>query len=116
MNWKEAKEILIKEGAIHVMDMLYVFIRVLDRIEKTETKDIQMFKVKTKNHHVRLIVDYSWDGPGILVRKKGFMKDWSFIEKKAVPACLVQDIFEPTCSKEKRKRLVGKMMELKAFW
>lgn len=116
MKWKEIKEIVLKEGAIHVMDVLYVLIRILDRFEKTETSDIRMFKVKTKNHHVRLIVDRSWEGPGILVRKRGFLKDWSFIEKKAVPACLVQDIFEPTCSNEKRKRLVKKMMELKAFW
>lgn len=116
MKWKEVKEILLKEGAIHVMDVLYVVIKILDRIEKTETTDIMMFKVKAKNYHVRLIVDQSWDGPGILVRKRGFLKDWSFIEKKAVPACLVQDIFEPTCSKEKRQRLINKMMELKAFW
>lgn len=116
MNWPEIKDLLIKEGAIMALGVLYALIKILDKFERAETTDIRLFKVKTKNYHVRLIVDNSFDSPAVLARKKGFLKEWSLIEKKDIPACLVQDIFETSCSKEKRKKLVGKMMELKAFW
>lgn len=116
MTFAEVKELLMKEGAIVVLGVLYYVIKIIDKFDKTETTDIRMFKVKTKNYHVRLISDNSWEGPAILARKKGFLKNWAYIDKKAVPECLVQDIFETTCSSEKRKRLVNKMMELKAFW
>jgi hypothetical protein len=116
MKWPEFKELVIKELAIKAIAVLYSFIRVIDRVQKEETKDIRFFSVKTKNYHVRLLVDNSWDSPCILVRKKGLLKDWKLIDKKSIPECLVQDIFEPTCPAEKRRRLVNKMMELKAFW
>lgn len=116
MNWTEFKELLIKEVAVTVLGALYRVIKIIDRFGKTETTDIRMFKVKTKNHHVRLIVDNSYDSPCVIARKRGFFKNWSLIEKKAIPECLVQDIFETSCSKEKRKKLVSKMMDLKAFW
>ena len=116
MKWKELKEFLIKEGAIHALDALYLAIRIIDRLQKSETTDIRMFKAKTKNYHVRLLIDHSFDSPCFLVRKKGFMREWSLIEKKDVPACFVDDVFETSCSSDKRNRLVNRMLELKAFW
>ncbi len=116
MKWPQIKELLIKELAIKAIGALYSVIKVLDRVQKEETKDIRLFKVKTKNYHVRLLVDHSFDSPCILARRKGFLKDWVCIGRQSMPDCLVEDIFEPTCSDEKRKRLVSKMLELKAFW
>lgn len=116
MNWTEIKELLIKDGAVIVLGVLYHVIKFIDKLDKSTTTDIRFFKVKTKRYHVRLLMDGTYDSPCILARKRGFLKDWSLIEKKDIPECLVQDIFEPTCSNEKRKRLVNKMMELKAFW
>ncbi len=116
MKWPRFKELVIKEFAIKAIGVLYSTIKLLDKIQKQETKDIKLFKVKTKNHHVRLLVDHSFDSPCIIARRKGFLKDWILIDRKSMPECLVQDIFEPTCGHEKRKYLVQRMLELKAFW
>lgn len=116
MNWLSLKELVIRDFAVTAMGVLYAVIKVIDKVTKEKTEDVRFYKLKTKNHHVRLIVDNSFDDPCILVKPKGFFKEWTLMEKKDVPSCLVEDIFNDSCSKEKRKRLINKMMGLKAFW
>lgn len=116
MNWPEIKELLIKDGAVIALGLLYHFIKLIDRFDKGNATDIKFFKVKTKKYHVRLLKDGAQDSPCVLARRRGLLKDWDLIEKKDIPACLVQDIFEDTCSPERRKRLVSRMLDLKAFW
>lgn len=115
MQWKKFKEIAMKEFAIHGLEALYYFIRGLDRIQKTtESQHMRFYKVKTKNYHVRLLIDQG--EPLTLVRKRGFFTEWDAMDLKGVPSCLKDIIFEDSCPAEERKRLVMKMMDLKAFW
>lgn len=116
MKWPQLKEIATKEFAVRAMGALYVVIKLIDKIQKEDTKDIRVHKLTTRHHHVRLICDQSFTTPCILVKQKGFLKEWNCIDEKDIPKCLVQDIFEESCSDEKRKQLVSKMMKLKAFW
>lgn len=116
MNWLVLKELVVKDFAVTAMGVLYTVIKIIDKITKEKTEEIGFYKVKTKRHHVRLLIDNTFDDPCILVKPRGFFKEWSIMDKKDVPKCLVEDIFEESCSKEKRKRLVNKMMGLKAFW
>lgn len=116
MNWLQLKEIATKEFAVKAMGVLYVVIRIIDKIQKEDTKDIRVHKLTTKHHHVILVCDKSFATPCILVKQRGFLKEWKCIDEKDIPKCLVEDIFEESCSDEKRKRLINKMMRLKAFW
>lgn len=116
MKWLTLKELVVKDFAVTVLGVLYTVIKVIDKITKEETKDIRFYKVKTKNHHVRLLVDNPLGDPCILIKPRGLFKEWGIMEKKDVPNCLVENIFDESCSKEKRRRLISKMMGLKAFW
>lgn len=116
MDWTVFKDLVIKEFAVHAIGVLYLAIRVIDRFTKTPSGDICVYKVKTKNYHVRIVKDTSWDSPLILARKKGLLKEWVCIDKSSIPEFISKDIFSDTCSDKDRKRLVSKMMELKAFW
>ncbi len=115
MQCKKLKEIVVKEFAIHALEALYHFIKTLDKIEKkTEAKHMRFYKVKTKNYHVRLLVDQG--EPLTLVRRRGFLKEWDAMDLDSVPLCLKETIFLDSCPPEERNRLVIKMMDLKAFW
>lgn len=116
MKFKEAKELVVKDLAIVAMSALAFAIRVIDKVSKRETQDIRFYKVKTKNYHVRLLVDQSIADPLILIRPRGFLKDWTCMDRRDIPKCIPQDIFEDSCTQEKRKSLVNKIVELKAFW
>lgn len=116
MKWSQLKEIATKEFSIRAMSVLYVVIKTIDKIQKEDTKDIRVYKLTTKHHHVRLVCDRSFATPCMLIKEKGFLKEWYCIDEKELPQCLVEDIFEETCSDDKRKHLVEKMMKLKAFW
>lgn len=116
MKWLEFKDLVVKDCAIFAMGALYLVIKILDRVTKEKTIDIKFFKVKTKSHHVRLLVDRNIEDPLILVRPKGLLKLWTAMERKGIPNCLINNIFEESCSKKERHRLVNKMMGLKAFW
>ena len=116
MNWLTFKELMVKDFAVKAMGALFVVIKVIDKISKDKTKDIKFYRVKTKNYHVRLLIDGNYDDPFILIKPKGFLKTWACMAKKDIPNCLIQDIFDESCSEEKRKHLINKMMNLKAFW
>jgi hypothetical protein len=116
MKFKEIKELVIKDLAITAMGFLAFAINVIEKVGKQETKEIRFFKVKTKNYHVRLLVDQSIADPLILVRPRGFLKDWTCMDRRDIPKCIPQDIFEDSCTQEKRRSLVNKIVELKAFW
>jgi hypothetical protein len=116
MKWIQFKEIATKEFAVKAMGALYLVIKLIDKIQKEDPKDVRMYKLETKHHHIRLIQDSSFATPCMLVKQKGLLKEWRIIDKTDMPECLVEDIFEESCSDEKRKHLINKMMKLKAFW
>jgi hypothetical protein len=116
IDWTAFKDLVVRELAVHAMGVLYLTVKIIDRFSKAPIKDIWVYKTKTKNYHVRIIKDMSWDSPLILARKKGLLKEWVCIEKSSIPEFLAKDIFSETCSDKKRQRLVSKLMELKAFW
>lgn len=105
----------MKEFAIHILEGLYHFIKFLDKKQNTaEAKRMRFYKVKTKNYHVRLLVDNG--EPLTLVRRRGFLKEWDAMNLDGVPLCLKETVFLDSCPDEERQRLVIKMMDLKAFW
>lgn len=116
MDLTALKDLVVRELAVHAMGVLYLAIKVIDKFSKTSTPDIWVYKAKTKNYHVRIVKDTSWDSPLILFRKRGLLKEWTCIEKSSIPEFLSKGIFSDTCSDKERKRLISKMMELKAFW
>lgn len=116
MKWLEVKDLVTKDLAVMVLGALYSVIKVCDRFAKQETTDIRFYKVKTKDHHVRLLVDGHVEDPLILIRPKGLLKLWTAMERKGIPNCLVENIFNDSCSKKERQRLVNKIVGLKAFW
>jgi hypothetical protein len=116
MNWLTLKDLVVKEFAVKAMAALCVLIRVIEKVSKEKIEDIRFYKFKTKNYHVRIMMDTTWQDPFILFRKKGFLKEWVCMDRSDVPEFLARDIFSDSCDEKKRKRLVSKMMELKAFW
>lgn len=116
MNWLTFKELVVRDFAVTAMGALFIAIKVIDKISKEKTKDIKFYKVKTENHHVRLLIDGNYDDPFILVKPRGFFKKWDCMARKNIPNCLIQDIFDESCSEEKRSHLINKMMNLRAFW
>lgn len=116
MKWLEFKDLVVKDCAVFAMGALFILIKAIDKVTKEKTIDIKFFKVKTKNHHVRLLVDGHIEDPLILVRQRGLLKLWTAMERKSIPNCLIGNIFEDSCSKKERQRIVNKMVGLKAFW
>jgi hypothetical protein len=116
MNFDQIKELAIKEFCIVAMDVLGIAIRVIDKIDKEGAQGLRIYKVKTKNYHVRLLADEFFSDSMVLYRPKGFFKDWACIDSRDIPNCIPRSIFSDSCTKENRKRLVNKIMELKAFW
>lgn len=115
INITALKDLVVKELAMKAIGALYLFIKVIDKFNKDKTADVVLYKVKTKNYHVRVLKDSNWDDPLIVFRRRGFLKDWTCIDKKNVPE-FAKEIFKDSCSAAQRKRLISKMMELKAFW
>jgi len=116
MKLKEFKEVMIKNLAVTAMEALASIIKVIDKVKKQETDDIRFYKIKTENYHVRLLVDTSINDRLILVRPKGFLKEWTWINGCDIPKCIPTNIFDDSCTEEQRKRLVNKIVELRAFW
>jgi len=116
ISLEDLKDLLIKEASIRAMGALCFFLRIIDRFNNDPVADIRFYKFKTKNYLVRIFKDTNWNDPLVLFRKRGFMKEWSALDKNKIPEFISKEIFEDSCDAKKRARLVSKMMELKAFW
>lgn len=110
------KEILEKDLAIKVLGALYLVVGIIDRLTGDHLGDIKFHKIKTKNYHVRLLIDHSFGDSILLIKRKGFFKEWRAISQSDLPKFLADEIFDHDCAEDRRKKLVSKVMELKAFW
>lgn len=120
-NWDEVKECLIRDGAVIAIGALHRALRIASRfVTKQEDKDfIAKFgfrKIKTKTHHIRVFFDDQHTEPMVIVRPRGFLKMWQAMERADMPEFVAEEVFDPDCSREKRKHLLGKAISLKAFW
>src|SRR5271169_555070 len=118
-NWDEVKECLTREGAVIAIGALHFFLRVAAKLV-TKQADIDflaefvLLKIKTKTHHIRVF--YQHREPLIIIRPRGFLKLWQVMERADMPKFVAEEVFDPYCPAEKRKRLLGKIIGLKAFW
>lgn len=120
-NWDEVKECLIRDGAVIAMGALHFTLRVILRFTtKQEDKDFMakfgFRKIKTKTHHIRVFHDDQHTEPLVIVKPRGFLKMWQAMERMDMPEFVAEEVFDPDCSREKRKHLLGKAISLKAFW
>jgi hypothetical protein len=124
MDWTEIKERLLREGAVMMLDILYVSFSVISKIIKITNKKaldfpfegVEFHKVVVPTHYARVLTDVAGLDQCILARPKGFLKKWDSIERKAMPPILADQLFGTECTKEQRKRIVKKIVGLKAFW
>ncbi len=117
MTFKELRDIVEKDFAVMVLGTLYLVIKVVDRFTNDNTlSDIKYYSIKTKNYHVRLLADRPYGESMLLTKPKGFFKEWRAISQDDLPKFLADEIFDDACPKDRRKKLVSKVMELKAFW
>lgn len=111
-NWEEVKECLIRDAGVIAICSIHFCLRVASKFV-TKQGDIDYLakfglqKIKTKTHHIRVFFDNQHTAPLIIIKPRGLLKLWRPMSKQ---------VFDPDCSAEKRKRLLGKIVGLKAFW
>jgi hypothetical protein len=117
MNRKELIENIELEGVIIVLGVLYKLLGILHKIDPDPSENnYRIEKFKTKKYHVQVLLD-SQCSPTILIREKGLLRRWELFEKdKGTPPELMGEIDSDQCTPERRKYLLTKIINLKAFW
>ena len=120
-NWEEVKECLIRDAGVIAICSIHFCLRVASKFV-TKQSDIDYLskfglqKIKTKTHHIRVFFDNQHTAPLIIIKPRGLLKLWRPMSKQDMPEFVADQVFDPDCSAEKRKRLLGKIVGLKAFW
>ena len=99
-------------------DILFSVVGLACNISSTIKEDCENFgyyRVKTPTHVAR-IVDDAMGEPLLLVRKRGFLKQWHNIGPKHIPTFLAEEIFDASCTAKRRAQLLNKIIKLRAFW
>jgi hypothetical protein len=122
MKWSEIKESIVLDGAIILLEALTLCECILDKfISEEEERNSGKFyldKIKTRKYHMIILrdPDNTWDDPIIFIRPKGFLKTWQPFNTDILPETIAAEAFSDSCTLEKRKRLITKMIDLSAFW
>lgn len=109
----------VVEATTWVIGALFVGIRVISLIgpeTKTDFGKAYLFNVKTPTHRVKVFLDFRAGGHLMLFRQRGFLKQWENADKDEIPSFLAEEIFSVDCPKERREKLVDKVLKLRAFW
>ena len=119
MKKEDIIEALKLEAVMVALGVLCKVINVLNRFNPDELNtSAKIEKFKTKKYHVRVLIE-NHSSPTILIKEKGLLKldKWGVFEKdKGTPSELMNEINSESCTPARRKYLLTKIMDLKAFW
>lgn len=116
MKFEDIKESIVQDTALIAIELLLPILCMIDRFAANELSDIKIYRANTKNYHVRVLADNAFQDSFIVMRPKGLLKIWTAINPDEIPECISKEIFQVSCSKERRKKLINKVVELRAFW
>jgi len=115
MNKKDFKDYIAIEFAINTANILYTIIDFIDK-NKGEYNPHFMQIIRTSTHKIVISVDSS--GKNILAKKRGFFEWWENVDfvGDVLPSKMLDYIFDKEYDKNKKGKIISKLLKLKPFW